>query len=114
VGNFIISISLIPLLLALKSFQLYGSVIIIGLSFGLLFELLIRTIEMQAKHHVFLSIIIPIIAVVNVFVIVLYSNSFMESLNIQNPQNPFFVGLVYAIFFMIPYIAYNVFLKEKY
>jgi hypothetical protein len=69
---------------------------------------------MQAKHHVFLSIIIPIIAVVNVFVIVLYSNSFMESLNIQNPQNPFFVGLVYAIFFMIPYIAYNVFLKEKY
>lgn len=113
IGNFIISISLIPFLLALRSFQLYAVVITIGISFGLLFELLIRTIELQAKHHIFLSIIIPVIAVVNIFVIVLFSNSFMQSINIQNPQNPLFVGAVYAIFFMIPYIAYNVFLKER-
>ena len=112
-GNFIISISLIPFLLALKSFQLYAAVITIGVSFGLLFELLIRTIELQTKHHIFLGIFIPVIAVVNVFMIVLFSNNFMQSINIQNPQNPLFVGAVYAIFFMIPYISYNAFLKDR-
>ena len=45
VGNLIISISLIPVLLALKGQQLYFIIIVLGISFGLLFELLIRTIE---------------------------------------------------------------------
>jgi len=114
IGNIIISISLIPFLLALRSFQLYLIIITMGIAFGLLFELLIRTIEhLETKHHLFLSIIIPIIAVINIIAIVLFSNRLEEAINIQNPHNPVLIGVVYAVAFMLPYSIYQLFLKNK-
>ena len=111
IGNLIISISLIPVLLALKGAQLYAVIITLGLAFGLLFELLIRGVEnLETKHHLFLGIIIPIIAVIN-FIIV--SNNMKAFIGIENPQNPVLVGIVYAIAFMLPYISYQVFLKNR-
>jgi len=113
IGNFLISISLIPLLLILKSFPLYLTIVTLGASFGLLFELLIRTIEhLETKHHLFLGIIIPIIALINLVVIVLISNGLEEILNIQNFQNPLLVGAAYAISFIFPFAIYHVFLKK--
>ena len=114
IGNIIISISLIPFLLALRNFQLYLVIITMGIAFGLLFELLIRTIEnLETKHHLFLSIIIPIIAVINIVVIVIFSNRLEEAINIQNPQNPGLIGVIYAVAFMLPYSIYQLFLKNK-
>jgi len=111
-GNFILSISLIPVLLALKGLSLYLVIITLGISFGLLFELLIRTIEhLKTKHHLFLGIIIPILAVINFIII---SSNIKKLIGIENPQNPIIVGSVYTIAFIIPYIFYQVFLKEKY
>ena len=114
IGNLIISISLIPILLTLKSFQLYIIIITIGVSFGLLFELLIRSIEhLETRHHLFLGIIIPIIALANVFIIVLISNGLEEIINIQNTQNPLTIGIVYAVAFISPYFLYQLFLKKS-
>mgnify|MGYP001394090211 CR=1 FL=1 len=111
IGNLIISISLIPILLVLKGVSLYIVVITLGLSFGLLFELLVRGIEnLDVKHHLFLGIIIPVIAVINFFVI---SNSLEELIGLKNPQDPIIVGSVYTIAFMLPYISYQIFLKER-
>ena len=83
----------------------------LGLAFGLLFELLIRGVEnLETKHHLFLGIIIPVIAVIN-FIIV--SNNMKAFIGIENPQNPVIVGIVYAVAFMLPYISYQVFLKNR-
>ena len=115
IGNFIISISLIPILLALNNLPLYIVLITLGVSFGLLFELLIRTIEhLEAKHHVFLGVMMPIIAVINVVIIVTLSNNLEKIINIENPHSPLFAGIVYALAFMMPYLAYQLFLKGKY
>lgn len=114
-GNFIISIALIPELLTLRSFQLYIILITLGISFGLLFELLIRSIEnLETKYHIFLGTIIPIIAVLNFIIIVLFSNRIGEILKIDNPQNPLLVGIAFAVSFMLPYVIYQFFLKDKY
>ena len=111
IGNIIISISLIPVLLALRSFQLYLIIITMGIAFGLLFELLIRTIEhLETKHHIFLSIIIPINAVINIIVIIIFSNRLEGAINIQNPV---LIGVVYAVAFILPYSIYQLFLKNK-
>jgi hypothetical protein len=111
IGNLIISIALIPVLLALKGAQLYTVIITLGLAFGLLFELLIRGIEnLETKHHLFLGIIIPVIAVIN-FIIV--SNNMKTFIGIENPQNPVIVGIVYAVAFILPYAVYQVFLKNR-
>ena len=111
IGNLIISISLIPILLVLTGPSLYIVVITLGVSFGLLFELLIRSIEnLETKHHLFLSIAIPIIAVLNFIII---SDNMNELIGIENPQDPIIIGSVYAIAFMLPYISYQVFLKGR-
>ena len=114
IGNFIISISLIPILLALNNLPLYIVLITLGVAFGLLFELLIRTIEhLEAKHHIFLGIIIPIIAIINVIIIVTFSNNLEKIINIENPHSPLLVGVIYAFAFMLPYLIYQLFLKNK-
>ena len=115
IGNFIISISLIPVLLALNNLPMYAVLITIGMSFGLLFELLIRTIEhLETKHHIFLGIMMPLIAIINVIIIVAFSNNLEKIINIENPHSPLLVGIVYALAFMLPYLIYQLFLKNKY
>lgn len=107
-ANFIISLSLLPILLALNSIWLYLILAIIGFSFGLLFELLIRTMEhLEPRHHVFFAIIIPVIAVINIIFMVSFSNGLEAILGIQNLHNPIFTGIAYSAFFMLPYIAYR-------
>ena len=111
IGNLVISISLIPVLIVLKGPQLYLVIIALGLVFGLLFELLIRTIEnLEIKHHLFLGIIIPIISIIKFIII---SNNMKKLIGIENPQDPIITGAVYSIAFILPYIFYQVFLKNK-
>ena len=114
IGNFIISISLIPVLLALGNLPLYAVLITLGAAFGLLFDLLIRTIEhLEAKHHLFLGIIMPITAAINVIIIVAFSNNLEKAINIQNPHSPLLAGAIYAFAFMLPYLTYQLFLKNR-
>ena len=112
IGNFIISVALIPFLLESDNARLYLIAIILGVSFGLLFELLVRKIEnLTAKHHIFLGIAIPILAVLN-FVIILKN---MESLiGIEAKNNPLGIGIIYSISFILPYFIYQYFLKNRY
>ena len=113
IGNFIISIVLIPLLLTLNHFQLYLVVVTIGIAFGLLFELLIRSItHLKTKHHLFFGFLIPVIVIINVFVITNIANNLEEVFMIKNVHNPLIVSIVYAFAFIIPYAVYHLFLKE--
>ncbi len=110
-GNFIMSIALMPFLLALSGFRLFLFIIALGISFGLLFELLVRGIEnLEAKHHIFLGIIIPVIATMN---FIMVSNNLKKLIGIESQQDPAIVGAVYSIAFILPYVSYRVFLKDK-
>ena len=113
--NFAISVALIPLLIALKGIFLYAVVIILGLFFGLILELVIRSIEhLEKKHHVFLAFIIPLIALINLFIITGIANNFSNILNIRNIQNPITITLIYTVSFTTPYLFHRFFLKTEY
>ena len=110
-GNFIIAVALVPFLLALSGLRLFLFVIILSLSFGLLFELLVRGIEnLEAKHHILLGVAIPLIAAMN---FVLVSNNLRKLIGIDIPHNPVIIGAIYSIAFILPYIYYNVFVKGR-
>jgi hypothetical protein len=110
-GNFIVTISLIPVLLALGGYQLYLVVATLAISFGLMFELLIRTIEqLSAKHHIFLSIIVPLLAVINFLII---SDGMKRLIGLENSHNAVLIGIAYAVSFILPYSVYQLFLKNK-
>ena len=114
-ANFAVSVALLPLLIALKGLLLYSAIIILGIIFGLLFELVIRSMEhLEKGHHLFLAALIPAVALVNVFVISNLSNDLARALNLVNIHNPIPISLVYAISFILPYIVYRFILKIGY
>ncbi len=114
-GNFAIAVALIPILLVVRGLALYLILAVMGLFFGLLFELVIRSIEyFERKHHIILVILIPIISLAIVYVISKTSNSFTKSLNLNNFHDPVIVALVYAVSFVMPYLVYRFILKRGY
>lgn len=114
-ANFAISVALIPVLMALKGTFLYIILIVLGVVFGLLFELVIRSIEhIEKKHHLLLAVLIPLIALANAFVISNISNNLMATLSLANLHNSLVVALVYSISFVLPYIVYRFVLKIEY
>ena len=115
VANFAISIALIPILVWLGGVQLYLIIIILGIVFGLLFELVIRSIEhLEKRHHILLVFLIPLIALANLFVITNISNNVMAKLSLINIHNSFAVSIIYASSFVLPYIIYRFVLKIEY
>ena len=115
IGNFAVMLGIIPALMLLKGPFLYFIIILLGLMFGLLFELLIRTIEhLERRHHLWLALFIPIVAVVNGFFISRFSNTVSYNLGIKNYQNPVLIALVYAFSFVLPYVIYRFVLKIEY
>ncbi|MEK6947461.1 MAG: hypothetical protein AABX32_07690 [Nanoarchaeota archaeon] len=114
-ANFAVSVALIPVLMALKGAYLYFIIIVLGVVFGLLFELVIRSIEhLERKHHLVLAFFIPMAALINAAVISQMSNKFGLAFGINNFHEPLFVGLIYAVSFVLPYIFYRFVLKIEY
>ena len=114
-ANFAISIALIPVLMALKGIPLYFVIIILGIVFGLLFELVIRSIEhLEKKRHLSLAILIPLTALLNIFIISNISNYLINTLSLTNTHNSITIALVYAASFVLPYIVYRFILKIEY
>lgn len=104
VGNFFISIILIPFLLVLSSYQLYFVIVVLAVTFGTTFNFLINAIEhIEPTHHIIAGVFIPAIAVITVFVIVNVSNRL--SIVFQSPihQNPVLVSVLYVIAFILPF-----------
>ena len=115
VANFSISIAFIPMLIAFKGILLYFLIIILGITFGLLFELVIRSIEhFERKQHIILAFLIPLTALINAFIISNISNNLNKDIGINNFHNPFAIGIIYAASFVLPYIIYRFIFKIGY
>jgi len=106
-GNLVISISLVPFLLALNnSIVLYFIIALLALVFGVLFNFLIREVEsLETKHYIVASVFIPCLALINVFYLTGFANYLSTTLNLQNQHNPFIVSVVYVFFFVLPYLV---------
>lgn len=104
IGNFVVSLVLIPFLLVLNSYVLFSLVIILGGTIGFLYNFLIRDIgHLQRKHHIIAGIIIPLVAVFNLGVIVYATNSFISKLDVVNQHNPWMISVVFAVAILLPY-----------
>ncbi|MBW2981654.1 hypothetical protein KY343_02125 [Candidatus Woesearchaeota archaeon] len=114
-GNFIISIFLIPFLLVLKKLSLDIIIVTIAFAFGLLFNLLITDIEhVEKKHHLFALIMIPLIALINFVIMVNVANSLGKAMNLSFVrENPYFISLLYIVAFILPYL-YTLIIKKEY
>ncbi len=111
IGNLIISVMLIPVFLAFTEIKTLIVVVgVIALAFGGFFTFLLHELEhINQKHHVMAGIIIPVIAVINIYVIVNLSNALDTNvLQLGVQQNPLLMALIYVIGFVLPYVIYKI------
>jgi len=108
-GNLIISIILIPFLLAFKKIPLYFTIIILASMFGFLFDQLIRDIkDLENKHHIIAWIFIPAVAIIDTYYMTSFSNHLTEALNLPLAlHSPLLVSTTYVLAFILPYIIHN-------
>ena len=104
-ANVLVSLILVPFLIVLNQWVLFSLIILLGGTIGFLYNFLITDIgHLEKKHHLLASIIIPVIALANLVVMVIYSNRFIVELKVNNPlHNPWVVAAIFVIAFILPY-----------
>lgn len=118
IGNMIISVVLIPFLIAIQStIALYAIVALLGLAFGFLFNVLLIDIEhIDPRHRVIAGIFIPVLALINIYIVVNITNTINQLIfKTQLQENALIIGAVYVIAFIGPYAFTKLtdFLYEK-
>ncbi len=104
VGNFVVSVVLVPFLLILEGAALYFSLFLIGISFGWIFSFILHSMEdLEKGQHILASVFIPSLAIINVGIFAILSNKLIFLLNLATPpHNPFLVGGVYVLGYVLP------------
>ena len=61
--------------------------------------------HMERKHHFVALIVVPAIALINFIMMVNIANSIAKTINLPiTRQNPYFIGVIYVIAFILPYV----------
>ncbi len=114
IGNLLISMFLVPFLIMLDKSGLNLIIVVLGVAFGLLFNFIITDIEhLEKKHHYIAGIIIPIIAIINFFLITRFANKFGQELGIGVTQDPYIISIIYVIAFIAPFILDRILKKIR-
>ncbi len=115
-ANFVISIALVPFLLVLTGVLLYTSLFFIGIVFGTMLDVVIRETEfLQEKHFIVAEVLIPAVALINIYIITQLSNQLAVLLDTAGVgQQPVIVAVVYVVSFTLPHLAYKYLHHRKY
>lgn len=107
IGTILLSLILIPILIINSNAWSYILTGMFGFLLGALIIIIIRDLHwLEHHHHLFLSLLIPIIAIFNFFIVVNRVNLFNYSIGLNNFHNPILIGMVYLVCFIIPYAVF--------
>ncbi len=68
---------------------------------------------LEDHHHLFISVIIPVVGLFNFAIIVNQVNNLEVLLGIPNLQSPGTIGLAYFIGFLLPYAAFMLLKRSR-
>jgi hypothetical protein len=113
-GNFILSMAIVPFLLVINKLTLDILIIIIGLAFGALFDTVVvdmRTVD--RKHQLIAGLVIPIVALINISLMTQAANSLNNLLRFSAiRQDPYTISILYVIAFILPFL-WSIFVTKK-
>ncbi len=113
IGTVMLSLILIPVLVVSNNFWAYTITGVFGFLLGALIIIIIKDLHwLEHHHHLLISLLIPIVAIFNFFIVVNRVNTFNISVGIRNIHNPVMVGIVYFICFLVPYFIFLVFKRR--
>jgi hypothetical protein len=104
--NLVACFFLIPFLMFLEGISLYAAVACLGIVFGFLFNLLILGIEhLEHKHTVIAGIFMPLLAVLDISLILNISEKISLMLVRPITYNVSMVVMVFIFAFILPYLV---------
>lgn len=114
IGNLLISIFLVPFLMVLNRQGIDLVIVVLGIAFGLLFNFIITDIEYLSKgHHYTAGIVIPLVAVINFFIITRLANSFAKLLGLGVRHDPYTISIIYVAAFIAPFVIDRIIKKLR-
>ena len=115
IGNFVVSVVLIPFLILMRSFYLYLALMFMGVLFGWIFSILLIDIEsIQTGQKVMAWVFIPAIGVINIYVMTNLSNFIATLMEIESGIHvASMVSIVYVAAFMFPYSITKLLKKQS-
>jgi hypothetical protein len=105
-ANAILSVLLVPFIVVLDKAYFFIFVLVFALGLGIIINIILRDIELKGHHHFFSGLVIPLIALINIQLIVKLTNPLLD-LSGQARYDPLVVSLMYVIAFMVPYLIMN-------
>ena len=106
ISTLVVSVVLVPLLLVMDPIPLYALLVLLGVTFGSVFALLIRDIEgLQVHHHVLALLFLPTISILALLVIITITSKAADILTIPLRISPITAALTYATALIIPYLV---------
>ena len=106
-ANLIVSLVLIPFMIVLYKWVLYSVTILLAGTVGFLYNFLITDIgHLEKKHHLLAGIIVPIVALINMIIMVIVANKFITDFKIvsHSTHNPWLIAIIFSIAFITPYL----------
>ncbi len=105
-GNFVLSVVIVPFLIIMSGFSLYAAIFCFGSAFGMLFTIILRNMErLEAKMHVIAGLFIPVIGLINMYIITRMSNKLIVLLELKTVEHDaILVSMVYIFAFIFPYL----------
>lgn len=93
-----------PLLFVLTQTQALVAIAILGTAYGLFASVIIKQIEqIETHHHLIMLSTVPIAAIITSVVITKQVQTVIDAVNLGLEHNPYWLGIVYTIFSLIPY-----------
>jgi hypothetical protein len=106
-GTVTLSLLLIPIFMIGGAGWSYFLTGLFGLLLGLLIVMLVSGLHwLDRHHHIFMSLVIPVVALFNFFIVVTRVNAFNRAVGMPGYNDPLLTGLVYFVFFTLPYAAF--------
>ncbi|KYK25756.1 hypothetical protein AYK26_01950 [Euryarchaeota archaeon SM23-78] len=106
-GTILLSLLLVPILIINNNAWSYILTAVFGFLLGILIVIIIKDMHwLEHHHHLSITILIPVIALLNFLIVVNRVNLFNLQLGLSNFHNPAVIGMIYLVCFVIPYIIF--------
>ncbi len=103
-GTVAISVFLTPLVVFIdSSFFLYFVALLLALLLGTVHSTAVQNLHwLTKKHHFSSHLIIPVVALVNFYIVVSQANTFVSAAGIENTHNPWLLGVFFGVGLVLP------------
>lgn len=107
IGTVLLSLILIPILIVNNNAWSYILTAVFGFLLGAIIIIIVKDLHWLGRHHhLSISLIIPIIALFNFFIVVNKVNLLVYGIGFPNYHNPILLGVIYFVSFLIPYFLF--------